>query len=125
MKRVLIVDNDSDMLEVMQEALTYQGFEVVTASDTDDIVSLVSHHQPNLLLIDYILDGINGGELCHQVKSNTSIAGTPVIIMTAYPKVLQSLGYYGCNALISKPFDLNQLTSTVSNLINNPNQFLN
>lgn len=115
-KRILLIDDDHHILEVMHEALTYEGFDVNTAIDTQDIVSLVSELKPDLLLIDYILNGINGGELCHQLKSNLTTCSLPVIIMSAYPRVLKSLGYYGCNAFVSKPFDLYELIDQITTL---------
>ncbi|WP_460680613.1 response regulator [Mucilaginibacter koreensis] len=116
-RKILIIDNDEDILDVLQEALNYEGFEVVTAMDADDILSAVQHHQPDLLMIDYLLNGINGGELCSQIKKNEATCNLPVVIISAYPRVLQSLGTYNCNAFIPKPFDLNDLTHTLTRLI--------
>jgi DNA-binding response OmpR family regulator len=118
-KRILIVDNDPDILEVMEEALNYEGFEVFTLKHTDNIFSSLDQFKVDILLIDYILDGINGGELCHQVKSSDNTMQLPVIIMSAYPRVLKSLGYYGCDMFLPKPFDLNELVNNISALINN------
>ena len=114
------MDNDSRILDMMQEALSYEGFDVDTFSGTDDVVSLVKDRNPDLLIVDYILDGINGGEHCRRIKTCLSTANLPVIIFSAYPKVLQSLGYYGCNAFIAKPFDLSVLVNKVTDLIGLP-----
>jgi DNA-binding response OmpR family regulator len=69
-KKVLVIDDDEAVLDVMKEALIYEGFEVKTADRADDVQAMISTYQPDLLLIDYILKGINGGEICHQVKDN-------------------------------------------------------
>lgn len=122
-KSILIVDNDPGVLDVMQEVFSYEGYQVVVTEGTEDIIKLVTHHKPDLLVIDYILNGINGGELCHQVKVNQSTCTLPVVIMSAYPRVLQSLGNYGCNDFIAKPFDLNDLITRVSLLIQNKSFF--
>jgi two-component system CheB/CheR fusion protein len=66
---------------------------------------------------DYILDGINGREICHQIKANPATCFLPVVIISAYPKVLLSLGTYGCDKFIAKPFDLNYLTSSINELL--------
>lgn len=113
-KRILIVDNDPDILEVLYQALTYEGFEVFTLKHTDNIVSSLAEYQVDLLLIDYILDGINGEELCHQVKTCSTTAHLPVILMSAHSKVLTSLGFYGCNVFVAKPFDLKHLVNCIS-----------
>jgi DNA-binding response OmpR family regulator len=118
MKKVLVLDNDEDVLDVMQEALKYEGFEVKIIGDTDNIFPVIEAYRPDLIILDYILSGINGGEICHQVKANPKTADLPVIIMSAYPKVIKSLGYYGCDDFIAKPFDLDDLAERIKNLIN-------
>ncbi|MVN22371.1 response regulator [Mucilaginibacter arboris] len=117
LKKVLVLDNDPRILEVMEEVLRYEGFEVKTFEGTDDILPLVKQHKPDLLIIDYILDGVNGGEHCRRVKNYPVTCKLPVIIISAYPKVFQSLGHYGCNAFIAKPFNLSVLMDKVNELI--------
>lgn len=124
-KKILVLDNDSRILDVMEEALSYEGFAVETYEGTDDIVSLVEQKKPDLLIIDYILNGVNGGEHCRKIKNTTSTCNLPVIIFSAYPKVLQSLGFYGCNAFIAKPFDLSVLINKVAELTNMPKMSIN
>jgi len=124
-KKILMIDNDPDILEVMQEALSYEGFDVKVVSDTSDIVSLVRELQPDLLLIDYLLNGVNGGELCHQLKADHNTCAMPVIIISAYQRVFKSLDYYGCNAFIPKPFDLYDLIDQINALSCNTNKLLN
>jgi DNA-binding response OmpR family regulator len=116
-KKVLIIDDDEAVLDVMKEALFYEGFEVKISDKADDINSIICEYNPDLLLIDYILNGINGGEICHQVKENPNTGWLPVIIVSAYPKVLKSLGYYGCDKFISKPFDLDNLVGSIKALL--------
>lgn len=116
MKRILVIDNDPAILDVMQEALTYEGFEVTAVEDTQDINKLVKATAPQLVMIDYLLNGINGGELCHQIKSSPATGSLPVILLSAYPRVLNSLGTYGCDAFIAKPFDLSFMIDQVQAL---------
>lgn len=118
-KKILIIDDDSDILDVMQEALTYEGYEVNSLQNTSDIFTELNHYQPDLILLDYILQGINGGELCHLIKSNQQTSGIPVMMMSAYPRVLKSLGDYGCDAFMAKPFNLEELSGTVFKLTAN------
>jgi two-component system response regulator VicR len=119
LKRVLVMDNDPRILDVMQEALSYEGFAVDAYEGTEDILGLVEQCQPDLIILDYILNGINGGEHCRKLKNFFKTSHLPVIIFSAYPRVLQSLGYYGCNAFIAKPFDLNFLIDKVTELTAN------
>jgi DNA-binding response OmpR family regulator len=113
MKRLLIIDNDAATLDVLQEAFCYEGFDVQTANETTNIFTLIDKHNPDVLLVDYILDGINGGELCSQVKTDSRTSKLPVVIMSSYDKVFLSLGNYGCNDFIPKPFDLFEVIDRV------------
>jgi CheY-like chemotaxis protein len=116
-KRILIVDNDSDVLEVLEEVFAYDGIEVKTLQSANDIFNEIAAYNPHVIILDYILDGINGGEICHQIKVNPATCNIPVIIVSAYAKVINSLGYYGCDAFIAKPFDIYDIVNTVNQLI--------
>ena len=117
MKKVLILDNDEGVLDVMNEALNYEGFDVKAIEATDNIFSAIGGFDPDLVILDYILSGINGGEICHQIKANPTTTNLPVIIMSAYPRVIKSLGYYGCDDFIAKSFDLNDIVERIKELI--------
>jgi DNA-binding response OmpR family regulator len=116
-KRLLILDNDQDVLEIMQEVFIYEGYEVKALQGTDDIFNDIAACKPHVIMLDYILDGVNGGEICHQIKNNPLTCNLPVIIVSAYPKVINSLGYYGCDKFIPKPFDIYDLLNQVEQLI--------
>lgn len=113
MKKVLLLDNDLDVLDIMQEVLSYEGFDVKCIEQTDNILPEIENFSPDVVVLDYLLGEINGGEICHQIKLNKSTSGLPVILISAYPRVLQSLGDYGCDDFISKPFDLDDFTGRI------------
>ena len=119
-KRLLILDDDKDILDVMKEIFIDEGYEVKTIESGDNILSDVANYRPDIILLDYILHGINGGELCHQIKTNQATCTIPIIIVTAYSKVINSLGNYGCDSFISKPFDITELVQQVNELLNCP-----
>lgn len=110
-KRILILDDDKYILEVLKEALTYADFEVKTVLDINSFYLEFDIHKPDLVLIDFLLKGINGGEICHQLKIGTYTI--PVFLMSGYPKVFESLGTYGCDEFIAKPFDLYALIGKI------------
>lgn len=116
-KRILVIDNDQDILDAVETALTMENFVVETSPIVEDIFELIKEKNPDLIIIDYLLYGINGGELCHMIKSEPSTAHIPVIIFSGYPKVIQSLGTYESDAFISKPFELEDLIGTIHNLL--------
>lgn len=116
-KRILILDDDRSVLDVMEEALSYSNYDVKTTQSSEELIGLLETYVPDIVLLDYILRGINGGEICHQIKSNPKTSALPVIIVSAYPRVLESLGDYGSDAIIPKPFDLMELLDKVENCL--------
>jgi DNA-binding response OmpR family regulator len=115
-KRLLILDDDKDILEVMCEIFKDEGYEVKTIENADNILNDIANYRPDIILLDYILNGINGGEICHQIKTNEATSTIPIIIVTAYSKVINSLGDYGCDSSVSKPFEITELVQQVNEL---------
>lgn len=116
-KRILVIDNDQDILEAVEAALTMENYSVETSPIVDDIFEMIREKNPDLILIDYLLYGINGGELCHMIKSEPKTSHLPVIIFSGYPKVIQSLGTYECDAFISKPFELDEFIRVIKDCL--------
>jgi DNA-binding NtrC family response regulator len=112
--KILIIDDDSAVLEILTECFTDEGYEVKAIAHVDDIYELIDSFQPNVVLTDYILNGINGGEFCTQIKM--AYQNLPVVILSAYPKVMLSLGTYNCDLFVAKPFDVFTLIKQVNSL---------
>jgi len=112
-KNILIVDDQNDVLDLLKEIFEMEGYNVTALPYTEDIIGSINKYQPDLVMLDFLLAGINGGELCHQLKSHAVFSHIPVIMLSGYPRVLESLGNYGADAFIAKPFDVNVLTETV------------
>ncbi len=109
-KKILVIDDDPALLEMMQEVLAYDGYEVECLEFTEEILSEIKSCSPDLVVIDYLLNcSVNGGELCHQIKNNPATATIPVVIISAFSKVFLSLGDYNCDLFMPKPFELNEL----------------
>ncbi len=112
-KRILVIEDDQDIQDVIKHALMDHQYEVLSLSETKNILNEIKIFEPQVVLLDYILPEINGGELCHQIKNNAETSGIAVILYSAHPRILKSLGYYGCDAFLEKPFDLWELVSTI------------
>ena len=117
-RKVLVMDDDVSILEALEEALSYENFQVRTAAESLTILKTVDDYSPDVILLDYLIGQVNGGEICHQIKSNPATKHIPVIILSPYPRVFESLGTYGCNSFISKPFGLSQLVETIDRVSN-------
>jgi DNA-binding response OmpR family regulator len=117
MHKVLILDDDQYILEMLTEVLTHEGYVVNAYTNTRDIVKLMSEKKPDLVIVDYLMNDINGGELCSAIKRHLPTAAIPVVIISAYERVLRSLGNYGCDSFIAKPLDIPDLLKRLKSLI--------
>ncbi|AMR30399.1 hypothetical protein A0256_02680 [Mucilaginibacter sp. PAMC 26640] len=117
LKRILVLDDNQDILDIVHETLTYENFEVKSTGDSEDVIPLVESFDPDLVILDFRVAGTNGGELCRQIKSHPKFSNVPVIIFSAYISRDSELLAYGCDAIINKPFDLTELVEKVNSLI--------
>ena len=66
--RILVVDDELEIMRALQRSLTAHGFEVFTASNGEDALEAVSHHRPDLMLLDLGLPGMSGLEVCKRIR---------------------------------------------------------
>ena len=117
-KQILIIEDDEDILQVLETVLEYNDFSVKGLNRTDDIFKSIDAYKPDLVLTDYLLSGTNGGKICQLIKGNKDTCHIPVILISAYPELASSLGSFGFDAFITKPFDINVLVKRIQELVN-------
>ena len=111
--KILIVEDDDDILALLKDVLEKDGFEVTGLNYTESILKSITKYQAGLVILDFLLPGINGGELCHEIKCQKSLGTIPVIMLSAFPRVIESLGDYGADIFMAKPFDIDELLKAV------------
>src|SRR6187402_1633523 len=112
-KRILMLDDNQDILDVVKEALSYEHFEVTITSETENVIEKISEYKPDLLMLDYRMTGLRGDAICRQVKAHPQLNNIPVVICSAYLNKNDILAC-GCDAIITKPFGLEELMDTVN-----------
>lgn len=119
MKKVLVLDDDADILDVVKEVLTYEKFEVHAINKAKNVSVVVETYRPDLILMDFRLADGDGGNICQELKSHSEFKHLPVILFSAYinSEAESELFKYGCDAVIAKPFDLTKLVGTINQLI--------
>src|ERR1700692_4044273 len=114
MQRILAVDDDKDLLEVLQFILEDSGYEVDTLSDGHYLFDKIKAHTPDLILLDIMLGNLDGRQLCKDVKAKEETHDIPVILVSASHNVSGSMDQNGSpNAFLEKPFDINQLLDII------------
>jgi len=116
-KKVLIIEDDEDILQVLETVLEQNDFIVKGVNRTDDILKLTGEYKPDLVLTDFLLSGTNGGKICQLLKADKDTCHIPIVLISAYPELAVSIGTFGFDAFITKPFDINTLVRKINELI--------
>lgn len=114
MPKILVVDDDRDILSVMEALLTRKGFEVETTTKGENTFPKIESFKPDLILLDVLISGYDGRSICKKLKSNEQTMHIPVIMFSAHPAAAASISEYGANDFIAKPFDVNNLLQKVN-----------
>lgn len=120
-KRILVVDDNIDILEVVKAFLETSGFDVRTTSTGDSILHEVQTYSPDLMLLDVYLRGSNGVEMCNQLKGNSSTRQIPIILFSASTNDYLILRKCAADDFIPKPFDEKVLVEKINNLLRTSN----
>jgi two-component system cell cycle response regulator DivK len=113
--RILLVEDHEDNRRIIRDLLANAGYELIEAVTGEDGVQLAETQQPDLILMDIQLPGIDGYEVTRRLRRNRALAGTPIIAVTSYAlsgddaKALAA----GCDAYIAKPFSPRVLLAKV------------
>src|ERR1700712_1721317 len=114
MRRILAVDDDNDILEVLQFILEESGYEVETLSDGHYLFDKIKAHTPDLILLDIMLGNMDGRQLCKDVKAKEETHDIPVILISASHNASTAMNQVGSpDAFIEKPFDISELLDTI------------
>ena len=122
MSRILVVDDDTDILSVMEIFLTMKGFEVEVTAKGENAVPKINSFKPDLILLDVLISGFDGRTICKQLKSDKATQHIPVIMFSAHPGAAATICDYGADDFIAKPFDVTHLLKKVNEQLGiNPN----
>lgn len=110
MKKILVVDDNECILEMLKELLEMKGFDVQLLSGGTTVQDVVAHHMPDLVLLDILLGRHNGMDICRSIKENPSTSNVPVLMMSAMERPLHLIGQSTTpDDFIAKPFDIYHL----------------
>ena len=115
MKRILIVDDHTSILEMLSQMLSSAGYQVDIAHDGDGCMQALTSHQSNpfeAVFLDILMPGMSGIEVLNRMKRSSELNGIPVIMLTGQDKPEQIIAGYqiGADYYMPKPFTLKQLT---------------
>ena len=113
---IVFVDDETEILSLVRDYLTREGFRVLTAQNGVDGLQLIEREKPDLVLLDWMLPGLNGLEICKRLRESGSI---PIIMLTAKSEeVDRVLGLeFGADDYVVKPFSLRELLARIKTVL--------
>ena len=120
MTKVLIIDDDPDVRTVMDVLMKKQGYEVATASDKKEALAKLHDFRPSIVLLDVLLSGTDGRELCKEIKAIEENKNIAVIMFSAHPGAAENIKNYGADDFISKPVNTETLLERIEQFIKPP-----
>lgn len=115
-KKVIVVDDDQGILEVIKIILEEENYEVVTIDEGKTIVKRITEEKPDVVLLDIWMSGQDGGEIAKQLKSNDETKNIPIIMVSAKNDTEKVAQDAGADDFITKPFDMDVLLEKVKKL---------
>jgi DNA-binding response OmpR family regulator len=117
-KKILIVDDEPDILAVTVTRLETSGYEVLMAKDGEEALKLLKKSKPDLILLDLLLPKMQGDELCKKLKSDVKFKHMPIILFTAsIIRVPAKVEEMGADDYILKPFEPEELLFKIKKFI--------
>jgi DNA-binding response OmpR family regulator len=114
MKKILVVDDDVDILTVVELILTRNNYLVEAISKWQYLAYSIQFFKPDLIILDISLGSADGREICKQLKSANETQNIPVILFSAFQKYIENLNDCYPDAIIPKPFETKQLVDIVN-----------
>jgi two-component system, OmpR family, alkaline phosphatase synthesis response regulator PhoP len=114
-KKILIVDDEPDVLRLTSLRLEKLGFKVLTATNGKEALEVLRNEKPDLAMIDLIMPVMYGSEICKLVKSDETLKHIPIVLFTAYSEIMngEKAKSIGADGYIAKPFFARELVSVV------------
>lgn len=116
---ILIVDDETSFLDILQIILQRAGYKTIVTTNGKEGLNLIYQHRPDLIVLDDMLPGISGADICMTLKNDPTVSNIPVILYSAGPRVRERdfIRQIGATAAISKPFKPKDVVQMIGNCL--------
>ena len=122
-KKVMIVDDEQDILFTVGRMLEMSGYSVIKAVDGKDCIKKLNEFNPDLVLLDIMMPGMSGWDVAAKIKENPSWSNIPIIFLTAKGDTMSiGMGSMAAQDYIVKPFNIKDLRSRIEQVLNREKQ---
>ena len=121
--QVLVVEDEADLVELLRYNLEAEDFSVATAEDAEEAMLRIAENTPDIILIDWMLPGTSGIEICRRIRARTDTARIPIIMLTARGEEEERVRGLatGADDYVVKPFSLPELMARINALLRRSN----
>lgn len=111
--KILVVDDDQEIGFMMKMMLEHKGFTVFVLERADRVEAAIKEYNIQLVILDMLIAGIKGTDVCVRLKANPDTKAIPVIMVTALPDIEKNCLEAGANDFLPKPFEMETLISKI------------
>jgi DNA-binding response OmpR family regulator len=117
---ILVLDDDPDIGTMIKMMLEYKGYTVTVTDRAEQAEQALRNNHIDLIIMDMLLSGVNGTDLCADLKKDSSTSHIPVMMISAHPNAKEICLQAGADEFISKPFDMQDILLKIDLLVNRP-----
>jgi DNA-binding response OmpR family regulator len=115
--KILVIDDDPDICTMIKMVLDYHGYTATDADTEEKANSILSSADIHLIIMDMLLSGVDGSDICRRLKQDAKTASIPVLMFSAHPNAKKICIAAGADDFISKPFEMNELLEKINSHI--------
>lgn len=119
--KLLVVDDDSGIGEMLKTLLEFYGFNVVVTEQPEETEEIIINENIDLVMLDMLISGVNGTDVCARLRENTATKDIPVLMMSALHDAGEKCKEAGANDFIAKPFEMDELIEKINNVLKQQN----
>ena len=119
-RKILIVEDEKDILKMLSEVFHFEGYEVLCSSDGEEALRIIRIENPDIILLDLQIPKVNGFQVCNSIKTNPLLSPMKVIIISGKTQQMdrEISQDVGADDYITKPFSIIYLVERVKSLLN-------
>jgi DNA-binding response OmpR family regulator len=115
--QILVVDDDEDIGMMLKMTLEHKGFSVIVLQKSEQTEDVISRNDISLIILDMLIYGVKGTDVCMRLKENINTSHIPVIMLTALPGAEAVCKQAGADDFLSKPFEMNLLILKINQFV--------
>ncbi len=115
--KILVVDDDSGIGEMLKTLLEFYDFKVTVTERPEETEQLISEHDIDLVMLDMLISGVNGTDVCARLRQNEETKDVPVLMMSALHDAGSKCRKAGANDFIAKPFEMDDLIEKINKVL--------